>query len=85
MSDCPPLAEVVPGFGWAGSTMVSQQAQWLADATRMAQSDSRVRLIVVFNADSTRWGQVPQGGYAIIRPDGGCPACDTLRGVMGGR
>ncbi len=81
MSDYPPLSEVAPGFGWAGSTTVSQQAQWLADATRMAQSDSRVRLIVVFNVDFTGWGQDPQGGYAIVRPGGGCPACDSLHGV----
>ncbi|MBI3177824.1 MAG: hypothetical protein HYZ35_07525 [Chloroflexi bacterium] len=77
----PPLAEVAPGFGWAGNTTVSQQAQWLADAARMAQSDSRVRLIVVFNVDFTGWGQDPQGGYAIIRPGGGCPACEALHGV----
>jgi len=24
-------------------------------------------------------------GYAIIRPDGSCPACETLHRVMGGR
>ena len=29
------------------------------------------------------YGDDPQAGYAIIRPDGSCPACDTLRAVMG--
>ena len=27
----------------------------------------------------------PQAGYAILRPGGACPACDTLRAVTGGR
>jgi hypothetical protein len=27
----------------------------------------------------------PQAGYAIIRPGGACPACETLRAVTGGR
>jgi hypothetical protein len=27
----------------------------------------------------------PQAGYAMIRPDGSCPACETLGRVMGVR
>jgi hypothetical protein len=44
-----------------------------------------VRLMVVFNVDFTVYGDDPQGGYAIIRPGGSCPACETLRAVTGGR
>ena len=76
----------LPGaFGWAGDTSVAEQAQWLAEAVSLARSSSSVRMIVVFNVDFTGYGDDPQGGYAIIRPGGGCPACDSLRGVTGGR
>jgi len=76
----------LPGaFGWAGNTTAAQQAQWLGEAVSLARSSSSVRMIIVFNMDFTGWGDDPQGGYAMIRPGGGCPACDTLRGVTGGR
>jgi hypothetical protein len=80
----PPLAEAAPGFAWAADTSVSEQAQWLAEAVSLAKSSPKVRLIIVFNVDFTGWGSDPQGGYAIVRPGGGCPACEALRGVMGG-
>jgi hypothetical protein len=44
-----------------------------------------VRLMIVFNVDFTEYGADPQGGYAIIRPNGTCGGCDTLRQVTGGR
>ena len=78
----PPLAEAAPGFAWAAGTSVEEQAQWLADAVSMAKASPKVRLIIVFNVDLTAWGSDPQGGYAIIRPGGGCPACESLHGVM---
>ncbi len=78
----PPLSDF---FGWAAGTSVAQQAQWLADAASIARSSGVVRLMIVFNVDFTVYGDDPQAGYAIIRPGGGCPACDSLRGVTGGR
>lgn len=76
----------LPGaFGWAGDTSVAEQAQWLAEAVSLARSSNSVRMIIVFNVDFTGYGDDPQGGYAIIRPGGGCPACDSLRSVTGGR
>ncbi len=80
----PALAEVAPSFAWAAETSVDEQAQWLAEAVRIAKTGPHTRLIIVFNIDLTAWGSDPQGGYAIIRPDGRCPACETLRAVMGG-
>lgn len=71
-------------FGWASNVSVAQQAQWLADATRLSRNSGRVRMLIVWNVDFTHWGADPQAGYAIIRPGGGCPACGTLRAAMGG-
>ncbi len=71
------------GFAWAGNVTVSQQAQWLAEAASLSASSGKVRMMIVWNVDSTTWGSDPQAGYAIIRPGGGCAACETLRSVMG--
>ncbi|MCO5199221.1 MAG: SH3 domain-containing protein [Anaerolineae bacterium] len=70
------------GFAWAGNVTVAQQAQWLAEATSLSANSGKVRLLIVWNVDSTTWGDDPQAGYAIIRPGGGCPACDALAQVM---
>jgi len=81
----------LPGnFLWAANTTVAQQAQWLAEATSQAAASGKVRLIIVWNVDFTRYdcgpgNGDPQGGYAIIRPGGGCPACDALHNVLGTR
>jgi hypothetical protein len=81
----PSLAEAAPGFAWASDTSLGEQAQWLAEAASLSRGSGKVRLMIVFNVDLTNWSGDPQGGFAIIRPGGGCPACESLRGVTGGR
>lgn len=78
----PDLASTAPGFAWAANTTVAQHAQWLAEAASLAKSSGAVRLMIVFNMNYTRYDSDPQAGYAIIRPGGGCPACDALGAVM---
>jgi LysM repeat protein len=76
----------LPGpFAWAANTSAAEHAQWLGEAANLSKNSGRVRLMIVFNIDFTLYGADPQGGYAIIRPGGTCPACDTLRAVTGGR
>src|SRR5258706_422520 len=70
------------GFSWAANTTVAQQAQWLAQAVTSAANSGRVRLLIVFNIDSTNYGEDPQAGYAIIRPGGGCPGCNSIGSVL---
>ncbi len=76
----------VPGFSdafwWARGTTNEQQAAWLAEAVNLSRSTGMVRCIIVWNIDFSRYGYDPQDGYAIIRPGGGCPACESLHGVM---
>ena len=71
------------GFAWAANVTVAQQAQWLAEAASLSANSGKVRLLIVWNIDSTTWGDDPQAGFAIIRQGGSCPACDSLRQVMG--
>ncbi|XWX03507.1 LysM domain-containing protein [Aggregatilineales bacterium SYSU G02658] len=75
----PPLPA---GFSWAQATTVAQQAEWLGQAVRLARQSGNVRLFIIWNLDSTQFGADPQAGYAIIRPDGTCPACTTIRAAL---
>lgn len=71
-----------PNFAWAGSTSVQEHAEWLQGAVSQARASGRVRLLIVWNVDFTRYDDDPMAGYAIIRPDNTCPACNTLRVAM---
>ena len=81
--------EGVPGFhdafAWARGTNNAQQAQWLAEAVSLSVNTGMVRCIIVWNIDFVRYGYDPQDGYAIIRPGGSCPACESLHAVLGTR
>jgi spore germination protein YaaH len=73
-------------YSFAAGTTLQNHAAWLAEAAKLAKASEKVRLAIVWNVDSTLWrggdeGD-PQAGYAMIRPDGTCPACETLSGVM---
>ena len=72
-------------FGWARGTDNAEQAAWLAEAVQLSINTGMVRSIIVWNIDFVRYGDDPQDGYAIIRPGGGCPACETLHNVLGTR
>ena len=69
-------------FNWAADNSVAEQAAWLAEAAQLGMTQGNVRLMIVWNVDFTNWGDDPMAGYAIIRPGGGCPACDALGAVM---
>jgi hypothetical protein len=65
-------------FAWAAGTSVQNQADWLAGAVTLARATNRVRLLIVWNVDFADSGRDPTAGFAIMRPDGSCPACLTL-------
>jgi hypothetical protein len=72
-------------FAWARGTNNVQQAAWLAEAVQLSVNTGMVRNIIVWNIDFQRYDYDPQDGYAIVRPGGSCPACDSLHGVLGTR
>ena len=74
----PSLESTAPGFAWASAVTVAQQAAWLAEAAAMSINSGKVRLMIIWNVDFTNYGSDPMAGYAIVRPGGGCPACDAL-------
>jgi hypothetical protein len=70
-------------FAWAGDVTLAQHAAWLADAASRSAQTGYVRLMIVWNVNFEGIVDDPMGGYAIIRPDGSCPACSQLGAVMG--
>ncbi|MBN1261795.1 MAG: hypothetical protein JXB35_14050 [Anaerolineae bacterium] len=77
-------------FAWAANTTVAQQAQWLGEVVSLSAQTGMVRAVIVWNVDAQCYGQCggmgdPQAGFAIIRPDGSCPACETLHALLGSR
>ncbi len=73
------------GFLWLPpfNLTVQQHADYLGQATSLARSQGNVQLMIVFNVDHTTFTIDPQAGYAILRPDGSCPACTTLAAAIG--
>jgi LysM repeat protein len=70
-------------FGWASGTSEAEQAQWVAEAASIAANSGKVRLFVIYNLDFNKYTDTdPQAGYAIIRPDGDCPACTRLQALF---
>ncbi len=65
-------------FSWAQNVTLGQQAAWLAEAAALASQSGQVRLFIVWNVDFTFYGADPQAGYAIVRPNGSCPACAAI-------
>ncbi len=76
------LGDVPQRFNWAKDTSVAEQATWLAETAQLGSQSGLVRLMIVWNFDFTYWGEDPMAGYAMVRPDGSCPACDALDSVM---
>lgn len=86
------IADQLPeAYKFAANITLNHQATWLAEAIQIAKASGQVRLVIIWNVDATSWvpdepalntpGD-PQAGYAMIRPDGTCPACETLRSVL---
>jgi hypothetical protein len=68
-------------FAWAANTSIEEHAEWLRDAIVVAANsqDAQVDLLIIFNVDFDRFvDDDPQGGFAMIRPDGTCPSCQTI-------
>lgn len=67
-------------FAWASNTSLAEQTLWLDQVISIARGSGSVKLVIIWNLDfqGTSGGYDPQGGYAMIRPDGSCPACAAL-------
>jgi hypothetical protein len=77
------LAPLPPDYAWAQNITLAQQARWLMDAVGQAMTDARVRLLILFSLDASAFAEgSPEAGYALVRPDESCPACETLAALL---
>ena len=74
-----------PNFAWANGTSLSEHAAWLAEAVSLSANSGKVDMMIIFNVDFTYYDPNgdPQAGFALIRQNGSCPACDPIKAVMG--
>jgi hypothetical protein len=72
-----------PEYAWAQNTSTGQQARWLMDAVGLGMGNPQIRLMILWSLDSSAFaGDSPEAGYALIRPDGSCPACEALAPLL---
>ena len=72
-----------PSFAWGADNSEDDQAQWLSEAIVLAKQADNVRMVIVYNVDFDYYGSDdPQAGYAILRPDGTCPACSLIAAAI---
>jgi hypothetical protein len=70
-------------FTWAEGTSVRDQAEWLEEALLRSCRSGQVKVFIVWNVDFESYGEDPQAGYAIYRPNEKCPSCETLSRAVG--
>jgi len=70
-------------FLWAEGTSVREQAEWLEEALLRACRSGKVKLFIVWNVDFESYGEDPQAGYGILRPNEKCTSCETLSRAVG--
>ncbi|MBC7870440.1 MAG: hypothetical protein H7Y09_06340 [Chitinophagaceae bacterium] len=65
-------------YEWAQAS-IEEQAEWLAEAVEIAANlpNVDIAMMLIWNVDASIEDNVSQG-YAIIRPDGSCPACEAI-------
>jgi hypothetical protein len=76
------LSQPAPAFQWTAETTAADQAAWTARAVELSIASDEVGMLIISHLDYT--GQTDLvSATAIIRPDGGCPTCDALQGLLG--
>ena len=70
-------------YAWAQNTTAAQQAAWLTEAVQLSMQGSQVRLLIAWTLDAASLdADSPLAGYALVRPDATCPACDALAPLL---
>jgi hypothetical protein len=76
------LGRTPAGFEWANNNTLEEHAQWLARAATLSRDGGVVRLMIVWNVNATFTPSNFMAGYAIVRQNGVCRACETLAAAM---
>jgi hypothetical protein len=76
------LGSLPAGLEWGMNTSAQEQAQWLAQAAVLSRDGGIVRLMIVWNVDTPFISSNPMAGWAILRANNQCLACETLNGAV---
>jgi uncharacterized protein YgiM (DUF1202 family) len=71
------------GFAWGNNITLQNQADWSGRLVTLLRSSGRARLAIFWNWNFRKFDDDPQSGYSLLRPDGSCPACGSIRSAMG--
>ncbi len=77
------LGGLPAGLEWGLNTSVQEHAEWLAQAAQISRDSGIVRLMIVWTVNATFKPSDTFAGWAIIRQNRQCLACETLALVMG--
>jgi hypothetical protein len=66
------------GFAWASGITAAQQAEWLASGIETAAQLSSIRVEMIMVYRMTVSDEPGEDGFALVRPDGRCPACEAI-------
>ncbi len=75
--------QITQTYAWAHENTVQEQANWLRDALILIDEYEplTVELAIIWHVQYA-YNESPMNGYAIIRPDNSCPACDTIATLL---
>jgi hypothetical protein len=79
----PEQAALSPQYAWAANTTSEDQARWLGRAVEVARTSRLVQIMIIQNVDATVASNgLELAGYAMIRSDGTCSACNRVRAAL---
>lgn len=68
---------------WTAPDTVNAQRDWLAGAVTWSRAQEWVPLLMLWTADASLFEpDDPDTGFALVQPDGICPACEAIRAVL---
>jgi uncharacterized protein YgiM (DUF1202 family) len=78
------IAGALPGgFAWGNGITLANQAEWSGRLVTLLRSSGRARLAIFWNWNFRKFDDDPQAGYSLLRPDGSCPSCPSIKAAMG--
>jgi hypothetical protein len=67
------------GFSWGNNITLANQAEWSARLVTLLKQSNRARLAIFWNWNFRQFNDDPQAGYSLLRPDGSCPSCASIK------
>ena len=70
------------GFSWGNNITLANQAEWSGKLVSLLKQSGRARLAIFWNWNFRQFNDDPQAGYSLLRPDGSCPSCASIKAAI---